>query len=89
MCRLKSTLSPQDYSRAQEVQSLEQLRQSSSEERAFYDRQRLPRFMEKCGPFLEHLLTFSGVIDTFVSSDPKVSGLIWGSLKLVLEAGRS
>lgn len=34
---------------------------------------------------LESVLAFSGVIDTFVSSNPETAALVWGSVKTVLQ----
>ena len=34
--------------------------------------------------FLESVQQFSSIVDTFVSSNPNIAGLVWGGLKLTL-----
>lgn len=34
--------------------------------------------------FLELVQQFSSIVDTFVSSEPKIAGLVWGTVKLAL-----
>lgn len=36
-------------------------------------------------PVLQSVRDFSAVIDTFVSSNPKIAALIWGSIKLTIQ----
>jgi hypothetical protein len=34
--------------------------------------------------FLESVQQFSGIVDTFVSSNPAIAALVWGSIKFAL-----
>lgn len=43
------------------------------------------KFSQKLLPCLESLNRFSSVIDTFIQSNPTISGLVWGSLKFLLQ----
>lgn len=45
------------------------------------------RYVGRVQQFLETLQRFWPIIDTFVSSDPKVSALVWGSLRLLIMVG--
>jgi len=45
------------------------------------------KYVGRVQQFLETLQRFSPIIDTFVSSDPKVSALVWGSLRLLIMVG--
>ena len=56
-----------------------------SDERKVYDKKMIPTIMRKCNPVLEHVQSFCAVIDTFIQSNPVISGLIWGSLKFILD----
>ena len=42
------------------------------------------RYITRIEPFLQGVARFSGIVDTFIQCDPKISALIWGSLKLLL-----
>ncbi len=35
-------------------------------------------------PFLKCVQSFAGVVDTFIQSNPRVSALVWGGVKLLL-----
>ncbi|THX33193.1 hypothetical protein D6D12_01670 [Aureobasidium pullulans] len=39
----------------------------------------------RISPLLESLQQFSGIVETFVSSNPQIAASIWGSIKLVLQ----
>ncbi|PKX99616.1 uncharacterized protein P174DRAFT_427771 [Aspergillus novofumigatus IBT 16806] len=43
------------------------------------------KFSQKLSPCLESINRFSSVIDTFIQSNPTISGLVWGSLKFLLQ----
>jgi len=45
------------------------------------------RYVGRVQQFLETFQRFSPIIDMFVSSDPKISALVWGSLKLLIMVG--
>jgi hypothetical protein len=49
----------------------------------------LPRMLTRLAPFLSVMRSFSSVVDTFINSNPSIAALVWGSVKLLLEAGRS
>lgn len=38
-------------------------------------------------PVLESVRQYTAIVDTFVSSDPKIAALIWGSIKTTLKVG--
>jgi len=42
----------------------------------------------RISPLLESVQQFSGIIETFVSSNPHVAALVWGIVKLVLQASQ-
>ncbi|KAH0360412.1 hypothetical protein KCU65_g9409, partial [Aureobasidium melanogenum] len=39
----------------------------------------------RISPLLESIQQFSGIVETFVSSNPHIAALVWGSVKLVLQ----
>ncbi|KAG9563865.1 hypothetical protein KCU71_g6443, partial [Aureobasidium melanogenum] len=39
----------------------------------------------RISPLLESVQQFSGIVETFVSSNPHIAALVWGSVKLVLQ----
>jgi hypothetical protein len=43
------------------------------------------KFSQKLSPCLGSINRFSSVIDTFIQSNPTISGLVWGSLKFLLQ----
>ncbi|KAK2599011.1 hypothetical protein QQS21_005545 [Conoideocrella luteorostrata] len=45
------------------------------------------KMLERISPLLDNLRSFSSVIYTAVQSNPVISALIWGGIKLVLEVG--
>jgi len=45
----------------------------------------LERFLERfSGGLMKRLIRFSEAIETMVSSNPQIAGLLWGSIKLLL-----
>lgn len=44
----------------------------------------LRRWASYFEPFLEAIQLYSGAIETFVSSNPRVAALVWGSAKIVI-----
>lgn len=42
----------------------------------------------RISPLLESVQQFSGIVETFVSSNPHIAALVWGSVKLVLQVSR-
>lgn len=39
----------------------------------------------RISPLLESIQQFAGIVETFVSSNPRIAALVWGSVKLVLQ----
>lgn len=39
----------------------------------------------RISPLLESVQQFAGIVETFVSSNPHIAALVWGSVKLVLQ----
>jgi hypothetical protein len=50
-----------------------------------YSNKRMIKFLRRCHRIIDHLKPFSKAIDVFVQSDPTVSCLLWGSIRVVLE----
>lgn len=42
----------------------------------------------RISPLLESVQQFAGIVETFVSSNPQIAALVWGSIKLVLQVSR-
>lgn len=42
----------------------------------------------RISPLLESVQQFSGIVETFVTSNPQIAALVWGSVKLVLQVSR-
>lgn len=50
------------------------------------------KLVRRCGPFIQSVQQFSGVVDTMIQHDPVVSSLVWGSIKflfLVRQEGKA
>lgn len=45
------------------------------------------RLISRLDPVLSHINSFTAIINTFVQTHPEVSGLIWGSLYLLITVG--
>jgi hypothetical protein len=82
---LRTVLKPNEFRELLNISSLEQLLRSMACVRQQRGQRLLGRMLAKTLPWLEHLKTFSDIIDTFVQTNPQISGLIWGSLKFVLQ----
>ena len=49
-----------------------------------YTQHRFQKFISTIDPVLSHINSFAAIISSFVQTNPGVSGLIWGSLYLVI-----
>ncbi|KAL9129619.1 MAG: hypothetical protein Q9217_001975 [Psora testacea] len=45
----------------------------------------MPRLISRIEPFIAVMKSFSEIISVFVSSDPAIAALIWGSIKVLIE----
>ncbi|KAL8847102.1 MAG: hypothetical protein Q9221_007851 [Calogaya cf. arnoldii] len=45
------------------------------------------KFISAIDPVLSHINSFTGIINSFVQSHPEISGLVWGSLYLLITVG--
>ena len=50
-----------------------------------YGERRASRSLERIYPFLAGIESFSEVINVFVSSDPKIAAIVWGSLCFIFK----
>jgi hypothetical protein len=50
-----------------------------------YGERRTSRSLERIYPFLAGIESFSEVINAFVSSDPKIAAIVWGSLWFIFK----
>ena len=85
MASFKSQLKEKEWKLINTGCSMDDVLARVSDERKVYDKKMIPTIMRKCNPVLEHVQSFCAVIDTFVASNPVISGLIWGSLKFILD----
>ncbi len=83
--RFRQNVSPGAFAQIVEIHSLEDLLRASAEYKVKYRRKKLPSLLSKSHPFLEHLSSFCGVIDTIARANPTIAALVWGSLKLILD----
>jgi hypothetical protein len=67
------------------INSLEQLLERAWGLHKKYDSRRLASVLRRLSPFLAHLNSFSGVVNTFAQAHPQPTCLIWGSIAIVLE----
>lgn len=47
-------------------------------------KRKLRRWASRLVPFVESIQRYSAAIETGVSSNPQIAGLVWGSIKIVL-----
>jgi nitrate/nitrite-specific signal transduction histidine kinase len=80
-----STLSAAEYQNLQSVRSFEQLSQGISALQSSYRRRNVPKMLERLDPFFQHLDFFTKSVNIFVSSNPAIAALVWGSFYTVLQ----
>jgi hypothetical protein len=83
------SLSPAQRRRIRGITTKEMLLETTKEYYEKYKQGGLPAQLERINPFLAQLSSFSHVVRTFVSSNPAVSGLIWGSVSFIIELCQS
>ena len=52
-----------------------------------YTQHGFQKFISAIDPIVSHINSFTGIINTFVQTHPEISGLIWGSLYLLITVG--
>lgn len=52
-----------------------------------YTQHGFQRFIGAIDPIISHINSFTGIINSFVQSHPEISGLVWGSLYLLITVG--
>lgn len=83
--RFRTKVTSETFSKIVEVKSIDDLFHASAKAIEHYQKKSLPKWIDKSVPFLQHLRTFTSVIDTFIQLNPQIAALIWGSWKLILE----
>lgn len=81
-----SQLKPEETIQIFRVTSYEDLQSSIATLEANYRQKRISKVLSRIEPFLSNLRSFQGVVDTAIQAKPDVAALIWGGIKLVLEA---
>ena len=64
------------------------LLESINERLEKYKRHPFQRFIGRIEPVLSHIHSFTGIINTFVQTHPEISGLFWGSLRILITVNR-
>ncbi|KAJ8133572.1 hypothetical protein O1611_g62 [Lasiodiplodia mahajangana] len=83
--RCLQKLPPKDVSKILQVTSYEELKDAVSSNNQNLMNSTLPRMITKIEPFLSSIRQFFSCIDTFVSSNPQIAALIWGSIRFLFE----
>lgn len=84
-----ASLNPAQRQRIRGITTRGKLLETTKEHYEKYKQGGLAAQLEKINPFLAQLHSFSHVIGTFVSSNPAISGLIWGSISFIIEVCQS
>lgn len=83
--RCKSQLTPKELERVVQVRTHGELIDSIKALKKQYQLKKTASALTLIDPFLQNLLSFTGVIDTAIQSNPEIASLCWGGIKLVLE----
>lgn len=81
-----SQLKPEESDQIFRVTSYEDLHSSIAILEKDYKQKRITKTLSRIEPYLSNLRSFQGVVDTAIQAKPDVAALIWGGVKLVLEA---
>lgn len=84
--RCTSQLKSEETVQIFRVTSYEDLHSSIAALQKDYRQKRITRILSRIEPFLSNLRSFQGVVDTAIQAKPDAAALIWGGIKLVLEA---
>lgn len=84
--RCKGLLDPKDAAVILAVPSYQHLKIAVSGMEQTYKDRKTAKVLERMAPFIEKIRSFSGVVDTAIQANPDVASLVWGGIKLVLEA---
>jgi hypothetical protein len=80
-----SSLKPKELERLASISSKDQLLTETRHLQIRYSERRSSRSLERIYPFLADVESFSEVIAVFVSSDPKITAIVWGSICFILK----
>lgn len=81
---LKSSSPDSAYAQVEDV-----LREVQSMEKQQYTKSRFRRLARCLEPLVDFLIMYSPAVDIIVQYDVSPSAVVWGSLKVLLKAGRS
>jgi hypothetical protein len=80
-----ASLTPNQIRSIRSITTQSELVNTTKEYRRRYNSSGLVKHLNRVNPFLAQLNSFSDIIKTHVSSDPKFAALVWGSVAFVLE----
>jgi hypothetical protein len=80
-----ASLTPDQRRRIRGITTIGKLLETTKQYHEKYKQGGLAAQLEKINPFLAQLNSFSYIIGTFESSNPTISGLIWGSVSFIIE----
>ena len=83
--RCKSQLSPKELRNIVQIRSHDQFIESIEELKRQYQSSKTIRALNAIEPVIQNLISFTGVIDTAIQSNPEIASLCWGGLKLLIE----
>lgn len=83
--RCRARLTSREAELILKVSSYEELKVSMHDLQLTYKKRAIPQAVCRIEPLLLNLKEFNHVIDTAISSNPRVVGLVWGGIKLVFE----
>src|SRR6266699_60638 len=83
--RCKGLLDSKDAATILTIPSYQHLKTAVDGMERTYKDKKTAKVLERMTPFLEKIMSFSGVVDTAVQAGPDVGALLWGGIKLVLE----
>jgi hypothetical protein len=80
-----ASLTPSQIRSIRSITTQSELLNITKEYRKRYNSRGFAKLLDRVNPFLAQLHSFSHIIKTYVSSDPKFAALVWGSVTFVLE----
>jgi hypothetical protein len=80
-----ASLTPSQIRSIRSITTQSELLNTTKEYRRRYNSRGFAKLLDRVNPFLAQLHSFSDIIKTYVSSDPKFATLVWGSVTFVLE----
>ena len=85
LLEFKATLKPEELAEFR-ITKLEDVTTEIARIEQVHEKDRLQRGLRRIDPFIQGLQRYAGVVEQFVQVKPDAMALIWGPIKLILEA---